>query len=305
MADTFKKTEQGIKRSRDVWFGRIAGLFTRSKIEDATWEELEEMLILSDVGVNTAEKLISTVKKRVREAKLAEVSQIRNVLKEEMTGLLTIETGTPACADAAGLQVILFVGVNGSGKTTSIAKLAHEYKSSGKKVLLGAADTFRAGAIEQLKTWGERIGVDTVAHQPGADPGAVVFDTLQAAQSRKVDVVIIDTAGRLQTRHNLMDELKKIKKVASRYEARQEVLLVLDATTGQNGLAQARSFTEAVSVTGIFLSKLDGTAKGGIVFAICDELKIPIKYIGTGEKVDDIAPFDPKSFIDAIFYQAG
>ena len=303
MADLFKKTEQGVKRSRESWFGKITGLFNRSKIEDATWDELEEMLISADVGVETTEKLLSRVKKRIREEKLTEGGQVRDTLKDEMTKLLTINEKTISYGDVIGTTVILFVGVNGSGKTTSIAKLANEYKSSGKKVLLGAADTFRAGAIDQLKTWGERIGVEVVAHQPGADPGAVVFDTMQAAQSRGVDVVIIDTAGRLQTKHNLMDELKKIKKVASKYEAAHEVLLVLDATTGQNGLLQARSFTEATDVTGIFLSKLDGTAKGGIVLAICDELQIPIRYIGTGEKTDDIAPFDPKSFTDAIFYQ--
>jgi fused signal recognition particle receptor len=202
------------------------------------------------------------------------------------------------------MKVILMVGVNGTGKTTSIAKLAEEYKSSGKKVLLGAADTFRAAAIDQLKTWGDRVGVDVVAHQPGADPGAVVFDTLEAARSRGADIVIIDTAGRLQTKHNLMDELKKIRKVAGKYDAEQEVLLVIDATTGQNGLSQARSFTEATDVSGILLSKLDGTARGGIVLAICDQLQIPIKYIGTGEKIGDIALFDPVSFVNAIFGDA-
>ncbi|MCX6004540.1 MAG: signal recognition particle-docking protein FtsY, partial [Chloroflexi bacterium] len=242
---------------------------------------------------------------RIKEDNLNDGELIRDALKDEMTRILTVDSQKTASDESSALKVILFVGVNGSGKTTSIAKLANDYKSEGKKVILGAADTFRAGAIGQLKTWGDRIGVDVVAHQPGADPGAVVFDTLQAAQSRKSEVVIIDTAGRLQTKHNLMDELKKIKKVAGKYETSQEVLLVLDATTGQNGLSQAKSFTEASDVTGIFLSKLDGTAKGGIVLAICDELKIPIKYIGTGEKVDDIAPFDPKSFVEAIFYQAG
>ncbi len=198
----------------------------------------------------------------------------------------------------------MLVGVNGTGKTTSIAKLANEYKNQGRKVLLAAADTFRAAASDQLKMWGERVGADVIAHQPGADPGAVVFDALEAARSRQADMVIIDTAGRLQTKHNLMDELKKIKKVAARYQVEMEVLLVIDATTGQNGLSQARSFTEATDVTGIFLSKLDGTAKGGIVLAICHELQIPIKYIGTGEKIDDIASFDAASFVDAIFSKA-
>jgi len=299
MSDIFKLTEQGVKKSRDSWFGRIAGLFSRSKIEDSTWEELEEILVSADVGVETTGKLLSRVKKRIKDEKLSDGMQVREALKDEMVRLLSVNSG--GAADTGGPRLILMVGVNGSGKTTSIAKLATEYKNSGRKVILGAADTFRAAAIDQLKTWGERISVDVIAHQPGADPGAVVFDTLQAAQSRQADVVIIDTAGRLQSKHNLMDELKKIRKVAGKYEAAQEVLLVLDATTGQNGLSQARSFMLATEVTGIFLSKLDGTARGGIVLAICDELQIQIKYIGIGERRDDIAPFDPQAFVNAIF----
>ncbi len=304
MSNVFKLTEQGVKRSREGLFGKIAALFNRSNIEDSTWDELEELLILADVGMLTAEKLLDRVRKRVKDGKLEQGGQVRNALKEEMARLLDIPSKPAGAVPANGMKVILFVGVNGTGKTTSIAKLASEYKSNGKKVLLGAADTFRAAAIDQLKVWGSRVGVDVVAHQPGADPGAVVFDTLEAARSRGMDTVMIDTAGRLQTKHNLMDELKKIRKVAGKYEAVQEVLLVIDATTGQNGLSQARSFAEATEVTGIVLSKLDGTAKGGIVLAICDELQIPIKYIGTGEKMDDIAPFDPKSFVDAIFGEA-
>ena len=300
MADLSKRTEQGVKRTRDSFFGRISGLFNRSKIEDSTWDELEELLISADVGVDTTGKLLGRVKKRVKDEKLSEGAQVRTALKQEMTGMLEVASKPVGSAEAA-TRTILVVGVNGTGKTTSIAKLASEYKANGNHVLLGAADTFRAAAIDQLKMWGTRVGVDVIAQQPGADPGAVVFDTLQAARNRKANVVIIDTAGRLQTKHNLMDELKKIRKVAGKYEAYQEVLLVIDATTGQNGLSQAHSFTEATDVTGIFLSKLDGTAKGGIVLAICDNLQIPIKYIGTGEKVEDIAPFDAKSFVDAIF----
>jgi fused signal recognition particle receptor len=194
------------------------------------------------------------------------------------------------------------VGVNGSGKTTSIAKLARSFKDNGGKVILAAADTFRAAAVDQLKLWGDRGGVDVVAHQSGGDPGAVVFDALQAAQNRQADVVIVDTAVRLHTKFNLMEELKKIKRVAGKYDTyRQEVLLVIDATTGQNGLSQARNFTEAAGVNAVFLTKLDGTAKGGIVFAICDELKIPIAYIGTGERLDDISIFDANTFVEAIF----
>jgi len=199
------------------------------------------------------------------------------------------------------LYAVLVIGVNGSGKTTSIAKIAYNLKNQGKKVVLAAADTFRAAAVEQLKRWGERVGVEVVAHQSGGDPGAVVYDAIQAAQNRKAQVVIIDTAGRLHTKFNLMEELKKIKRVVDKYELPQEVLLVIDATTGQNGLAQARHFTEAVGVNEIFLAKLDGTAKGGIVLSICDELKIPISYIGTGEQLGDMAPFNAHDFVKAIF----
>ncbi|MBN1375408.1 MAG: signal recognition particle-docking protein FtsY [Dehalococcoidia bacterium] len=300
MSDLFKCTEQGVKRSREGFFSKISGLFNRSKIEDSTWEELEEILISADVGFETTGKLLARVKKRVKDQKITDGEAVRSALKDEMAGMLDVAAKAAAGPDG-NTKIILLVGVNGAGKTTSIAKLASEYKSSGRKVLLGAADTFRAAAIDQLKLWGQRIGVDVIAQQPGADPGAVVFDTLQAAQNRHADIVIIDTAGRLQTKHNLMDELKKIRKVAGKYEASQEVLLVIDATTGQNGLSQAHSFTEATDVTGIFLSKLDGTAKGGIVLAICDSLQIPIRYIGTGETVEDIAPFDARSFVDAIF----
>ena len=301
MPDIVNKTKQGVSRSRDGFFSRIAGLFNRTKIEESTWEELEELLISADVGMETTGKLLDRVRKRTREDKLIEGSQVRNALKEEMARLLDVPARPGSAINDSGMKVILMVGVNGTGKTTSIAKLASEYKNSGKKVLLGAADTFRAAAIDQLKMWGGRVGVDVVAHQPGADPGAVVFDTLEAARNRSADVVIIDTAGRLQTKHNLMDELKKIRKVSGKYNAEQEVLLVIDATTGQNGLSQARSFTEATDVSGILLSKLDGTARGGIVLAICDRLQIPIKYIGTGEQIGDIAPFDPVSFVNAIF----
>ena len=302
MTDPRKLIEGGTRRSREGLFGKIAALFNRSKIEDSTWDELEELLISADVGISTTEKLLGRVRKRVKEERLEEGGHVRNALKEEMTRLLDIPS--KASGPANGMKVILLVGVNGTGKTTSIAKLAAAYKEEGHRVLLGAADTFRAAAIDQLKMWGDRVGVDVVAHQPGADPGAVVFDTLEAARSRGIDTVIIDTAGRLQTKHNLMDELKKIKKIAGKYEAVHEVLLVIDATTGQNGLSQARSFTEATEVTGIVLSKLDGTAKGGIVLAICDELQIPIRYIGTGEKLEDIALFQASSFVDAIFGEA-
>lgn len=300
-AELLLKTQPAIKRSRETWFSRIGHLFARERVEDEVWQELEELLILADVGVRTTGKLIHRVRQRVREEKLNQGFEIRSALKTEMVKMLTVNLGK-SINKSDQLQVILVVGVNGSGKTTSIAKLAYSFKKDGKKVILAAADTFRAAAIDQLKLWGERVGAEVIAHKPGGDPGAVVFDALQAAQARQVPVVIVDTAGRLHTKFNLMEELKKIKRVISRCQVTpEEVLLVMDATTGQNGLAQAKYFTEAVGVTGIFLAKLDGTAKGGIVLAICDELKIPIAYIGTGEGSEDMAAFDPETFVEAIF----
>ncbi|MFC1905841.1 signal recognition particle-docking protein FtsY [Chloroflexota bacterium] len=301
MPGLLNNTEQGVRRSRESWFGKVAGLFNRPKIEAETWDELEELLIAADVGVATTEKLIQKVKQRVKEEKLSESTQVRAALQEEMVRILSVTGGNGIDSGADAFRIVLVVGVNGSGKTTSIAKLACDFKTRGKQVVIAAADTFRAAAIDQLKLWGERIDVSVVAHQPGADPGAVVFDAIQAAQNRKAEVVIIDTAGRLHTKFNLMEELKKVKRVAGKYDAPQSVILVIDATTGQNGLLQAKHFTEAVGVNGIFLTKLDGTARGGIVLAICDELKIPIAYIGTGEQVDDMVPFDASKFVEAIF----
>lgn len=276
-------------------------LFDRLAVDDEVWEELEELLVSADVGVSTAGKLIEKVKQRVAQEKIKDASLVRDALKTEMVNLLRIPLPeVPAVLSPP--RVMLVVGVNGSGKTTSIAKLAYGLKRSGKNVILVAADTFRAAAIEQLKHWGDRVGVAVIAHQSGADPGAVVFDALQAARSRQIDEVIIDTAGRLHTKFNLMEELKKVKRVSAKGDATapHEVILVLDATTGQNGLTQARYFAEAVGVTGIFLAKLDGTARGGIVLAICDELKIPIQFIGMGEKLEDIMPFDAEAFVEAL-----
>lgn len=309
MFDLFKKkAAEVLKPSKDTWFGKVVGLFDRSTLDEALWEELEELLIAADVGVNTTTKLIDQVRERVKKAGTSDLQQIRDILKEEMINLLTING-----KDMGGIQVrevatggspwvILVMGVNGSGKTTSIAKLANSYKGDGKEVLLAAADTFRAAAIDQLQWWGKQTKAEVIAHQPGADPGAVVFDALQAARNRGVKVVIIDTAGRLHTKFNLMEELKKVKRVAQRIDpsAPHETLLVLDATTGQNGLTQAINFTEAMGVSGIILTKLDSTARGGIVLAISDQLNIPIKYIGTGEKQDDLALFDPRAFVEAL-----
>lgn len=299
MFNLFKKTEQALKRTRDSWFGKVTKLFDRQSISNELWDELEELLISADVGVSTTDKLIQRVKERTKAEKLGDPMQVRIALKQEMAGILNAPKPAPA---AKGMKVIMVVGVNGAGKTTSIAKLASLFRGQNLGVVLAAGDTFRAAAIEQLQLWGARVGVDVIANKPGGDPAAVVFDALQSASSRKADVVIIDTAGRLHTKFNLMEELKKIKRVAGKSSpASIETVLVLDATTGQNGLAQAKNFSEAVEVTGVFLTKLDGTAKGGIVLAICDQLNLPILYIGTGEAVDDIAPFDAESFVDALF----
>ena len=301
-----ERFQKGIKRSRESWFKRVVHLFDRTTVDEALWDDLEELLITADVGVSTTTKLVARVRERASREGLKEGPQIYSVLKEEMVAMLRVEATVDATPGpdlaSAGPHVILVVGVNGTGKTLSIAKLAHRFKQQKKSVILAAADTFRAAAIDQLKILGKRVGAEVICHQPGADPGAVVFDGLEAARSRHTDVVIIDTAGRIHTKFNLMEELKKIKRVVSRNDPRapHEVLLVMDATTGQNGLTQARYFTEAVNVTGVFLSKLDGTAKGGIVLAICDELKIPILFIGTGETVDDFAPFDARTFIEAL-----
>jgi len=303
--DLLKKTEPGVKRSKETWFGKIANIFNRDAFGDEVWQELEELLVSADVGVETTSKLLSKVKQRVKTDRLSEVSQIREALKEEMISLLSIPQEANPIPEQSGEFpcIILVVGVNGSGKTTSIAKLAYGFTSQGKQVILAAADTFRAAAIEQLKHWGGKVDAEVIAHQPGGDPGAVAYDAVKAGYSRHAQAVIIDTAGRLHTKFNLMEELKKIKRVVAKHDASapHQVLLVMDATTGQNGLAQAKHFTETVDVTGIFLAKLDGTARGGIIFAICDQLNIPISYIGTGEKLQDMAPFDAEAFVNAIF----
>jgi fused signal recognition particle receptor len=299
MFGLFKKTEKGVKRTREAWWGKVVHLFDRPTFGDELWDELEELLISADVGVSTTSKLVERLKQRVSKENIKEAGRAMDALKAEIASMLKVPAAPLPTTDGK-LNVILVVGVNGVGKTTSIAKLAHSYKEQGKRVLLVAGDTFRAGAIDQLKVWGERIKVPVIAHQPGGDPAAVVFDALESAK-KGVDIVIVDTAGRLHTKFNLMEELKKIRRVVDKSGIEPQVLLVLDATTGQNGLTQAKYFTEAVKLTGILLAKLDSTAKGGIVLAICDELKIPILYIGTGQELDNFAPFNPDDFVEALF----
>jgi len=298
------KTELGVRRTKEAWFSKIVRLFERRSFGDELWDELEELLILSDVGIKTTAKLVDTVRRRVKDAKLLEPAQARVVLKDEMISLLKVSSFPSYSVITEEVpHVVLVVGVNGSGKTTSVAKLAWQANTQGKRVVLAAADTFRAAAIEQLKYWGEEMGVDVVAHQQGADPAAVVFDAIQAANKRRAQVVFIDTAGRLHTKLNLMEELKKIKRVIVKSDISNplQILLVIDATTGQNGLLQAKSFCQAIDIDGVFLTKLDGTARGGIVFTICDDLNIPVAYIGTGERLQDMASFDAEVFVKSIF----
>jgi fused signal recognition particle receptor len=305
-----KKTEEALERTRKSWFGRLTDIFDRSRIDESLWDELEELLIAADTGVATTGKVLEDVRGRVEEESLKDPAQVHVALKEELVGILQAvppkgalwrngEGGAPVARPA----VILVVGVNGTGKTTSIAKLAHALRAEGNQVVIAAADTFRAAAVEQMKEWGERVGAHVVAHKQGADPGAVVFDALSAAESRGADIVIVDTAGRLHTKSNLMEELRKILRVIQRKDATapHEVLLVLDATTGQNALIQANAFAEAVDVTAICIAKLDGTSKGGIVFAISDQLAVPVRFVGTGERPEDLSPFSPEEFVEALF----
>lgn len=301
--------EQGLEKTRRGVFLEITKLFERGALDDDLYEELEMLLIQADVGWDVSQKLVSDLRSRVRQDDIDDPLLAREILREEMISLL--ETASRN-RKVKILQrdvpfVIMVVGVNGVGKTTSIAKLAAWHQSFGRNVLIAAGDTFRAAAIDQLKVWGERVGVPVIAHEQGSDPGAIVFDAMQAAHARGVDVLIVDTAGRLHTKHNLMAELTKLRRIMQKTvpEAPQETILVIDATTGQNGLVQAKEFSDAVDVSDILIAKLDGTAKGGIAFSVAKELGTPISYVGTGEKAGDLAEFRPDTYVDSLFFGEG
>ncbi|CAN5754624.1 signal recognition particle-docking protein FtsY [soil metagenome] len=301
--------DKGLEKTRRGIFLDITRLFDRSQIDDELFEDLEMLLIQADVGWDVSQQLVRELQQRIRDERIVSPADAREVLRLEMIQLLELasrnrkvkilQRGVPF--------VSLVTGVNGAGKTTSIAKLAQYHKNFGRSVMLAAGDTFRAAAIEQLNVWGERLDCPVIAHQQGADPGAVVFDAMQAAHNRNVDVLIVDTAGRLHTKHNLMAELQKLRKIMQKHvpEAPQEVLLIIDATTGQNGLVQANEFTKSVEITDIMISKLDGTSKGGIAFSVAKELGTPISYIGTGEQLTDLAEFRPDTYVDSLFFGEG
>jgi fused signal recognition particle receptor len=299
----FERLQQAVEKTRSGLVDRIEDLVQgRKEIDADLLDELEMTLIASDIGVRTATEILDAVRDKVSRRQLDNAVELKTQIRQHLLEIL-MSADRPAQSVDGEPEVILVVGVNGTGKTTTIGKLAHQLHNGGRKVLLCAADTFRAAAIEQLEIWGERTATEVIKQKAGADPSAVLFDALQAARARKVDYVIVDTAGRLHTKSNLMSELDKMKRTAGRVipGAPHEVLLVLDATTGQNGLEQARQFTETAGVTGIVLTKLDGTAKGGVVVAIARELGLPIRYVGVGEKIDDLIPFDPESFIQSLF----
>ncbi len=301
--DLFERLKKGIEKTRAGLLDRLDDVFAGKKEIDADLlEELEHTLLGADLGVRTTTEILDLARERIDHKLGDDAEQLKQLIRDHLLQVLKA-TDKPLPVVSAPPAVVLVVGVNGSGKTTTIGKLAHRYQAEGASVLLCAADTFRAAAIEQLEIWGRRTATDVIHQKPGADPSAVVYDALQAAQARKVDYVIVDTAGRLHTKSNLMAELDKMRRTAARLvpSAPHEVLLVLDATTGQNGLEQARRFTESSGVTGMVLAKLDGTAKGGIVVAIARELNLPIRFVGVGEQIDDLLPFDAEKFVSSIF----
>jgi len=294
--DSLQKTRQG------GLFNRIGELLGGGDVTPETWDELEELLIRADVGASLAGDLVEELRAIALQQGIRRTDRVKDMLKDRLVGILEAPMRAPDVGNRL-LTVILVVGVNGSGKTTTIGKLARYYRDQGRRVMLAAGDTFRAAAIDQLKVWGDRAGVEVIATTQGADPGAVVYDSINAALARRAEILIIDTAGRLHTKFNLMKELEKVRAIANKqvHRAPHETLLVLDATTGQNGLTQAKVFAEATPLTGLVLTKLDGTAKGGIAFAIVRELGVPIQFIGTGEKIDDMAHFDAREYVDALF----
>lgn len=297
----FEKLKAGLRKTKNSFIGGIAKVLNKfTKIDEELFEELEETLIMCDIGATTSVKICEILRKRVKENGVKEPEKIMDMLKEVIEEML----GEPQSLDMSTTpSVILVIGVNGVGKTTTIGKLSYQLKNEGKKVIVAAADTFRAAAIDQLQVWTDRAGVDIIKHKEGSDPAAVVFDALTAAKARKADVVICDTAGRLHNKKNLMDELKKISRIVHTQAegCSLEVLLALDATTGQNAVNQAKQFNEVADITGIILTKLDGTAKGGIVISITDDLKVPVKLVTVGEKIEDIQPFDTHDFVNALF----
>lgn len=305
-AEVREQYQRSVANTRRGQLGALSRIFRRSQIDEDFWEELEETLILGDVGGATSARWVEELRE---DSNGLDATVVRDLLRQRMVAGLerprangSLWSGHNGESTQPIPHVVLVVGVNGAGKTTSIAKLARAYQDEGKSVILAAGDTFRAAAIEQLQTWGERIDAPVIAHQPGSDPGAVAYDAVEAAISRQTDVVLIDTAGRLQTQKNLMAELGKVRRVVESKHpgAPHEVLLVIDATSGQNALSQARQFSQATGVTAVCLAKLDGTSKGGIVFAIAEELGIPVRFAGTGERLGDIAPFDPEAFVEAL-----
>ncbi|PPA72082.1 signal recognition particle-docking protein FtsY [Jeotgalibacillus proteolyticus] len=303
MSDKFR---EGLTKTRDNFTTKMNDLIANYRtVDEEFFEELEEILFQADVGFDTVMKLVEELKMEVKRQNIKDTKDIRSVISQKLVEIYQGDEkfNNDITLQEEGLTVILFVGVNGVGKTTTIGKLAHSYKQDNKKVMLAAGDTFRAGAIEQLEVWGDRVGVDVIKHAEGSDPAAVMFDAVQSAKARKADILICDTAGRLQNKVNLMKELEKVKKVIEREipGAPHEVLLALDATTGQNAMTQAKIFKEATNVTGIVLTKLDGTAKGGIVLAIKQELGIPVKLVGLGEKMDDLQPFDAEKYVYGLF----
>ncbi|MCX7903734.1 MAG: signal recognition particle-docking protein FtsY [Caloramator sp.] len=299
----FEKLKEGLVKTRDNLVQKVDAIFSfSSSLDEEFYEELEEALIISDVGVKTTQNIIEQLRKNIKEKRISDPKEAKEELQNTLMDIMQRDKNLDIIPEKFP-AVFMIVGVNGVGKTTSIGKLAHFFKSKGYKVLLAAADTFRAAAIDQLEVWGQRVGVDVIKHQEGSDPAAVVFDALQAAKARKVDILICDTAGRLHNKKNLMEELRKINKVIEKEGESffKETLLVLDATTGQNALLQAKEFMEVSNVNGIILTKLDGTAKGGIVIGISNELNVPVKMIGVGEGIDDLQEFNPEMFVKALF----